>query len=148
MEALGLRRTVVAAAPSAATALQLVRETDLLVAVPGTISRTALDTLGLTTLALPVAMPPIPVHLMWHRRHDNDRAHRWLREQACAAVGAVLGPAGRDSFRTAVRDTVRGAVPVAVQVARERITAVPRGTHRLCDTGVRRVPWAYSARLP
>jgi DNA-binding transcriptional LysR family regulator len=92
MEALGLRRTVVAAAPSAATALQLVRETDLLVAVPGTISRTALDTLGLTTLALPVAMPPIPVHLMWHRRHDNDRAHRWLREQACAAVGAVLGP--------------------------------------------------------
>lgn len=92
LEALGLRRTVVAAAPSAATALQLARETDLLVTVPGTIIRTALDALGLTTLALPVPMEPIPVHLMWHRRHDQDQAHRWLREQAYAAVEAVLGP--------------------------------------------------------
>ncbi|MDQ0791244.1 LysR family transcriptional regulator [Streptomyces sp. B3I8] len=92
LEGLGLRRTVVAAAPSAATALQLARETDLLVTVPGTIIRTALDALGLTTHPLPVPMAPIPVHLMWHRRHDNDQAHRWLREQACAAVEAVLGP--------------------------------------------------------
>ncbi|MFJ8673467.1 LysR family transcriptional regulator [Streptomyces sp. NPDC093589] len=86
----GLERQVIAAAPSAATALQLVRDTDLVVTVPEAVTDSALRGLGLRTLPLPLAMPPIPLHLIWHQRHDNDRAHAWLRTQAGSALETVF----------------------------------------------------------
>lgn len=92
VEALGLRRRIVAATPTATVALHLVRETDLLVTVPDAVTRTARRELGLTSAALPVDMPAIPLYLTWHQRYEQDRAHRWLREQACTAVASLTGP--------------------------------------------------------
>ncbi|MET9560619.1 LysR family transcriptional regulator [Streptomyces tauricus] len=86
LEARGLSRRVVAAAPTAATALQLARHDDLVVAVPRLISRPLLDGLGLCVRPLPLPMPDVPVHLAWHQRYDNDPAHTWLRRHARAAL--------------------------------------------------------------
>lgn len=92
LEDLGLRREVVAAAPTAATALHLVRETDLLVTAPEATTRTVRQELDLTALPLPFDMPAIPLYLMWHQRYEQDRAHRWLREEARKAVASVMHP--------------------------------------------------------
>ncbi|MBQ0849649.1 LysR family transcriptional regulator [Streptomyces sp. NPDC057620] len=100
LEARGLSRRVVAAAPTAATALQFVRHHDLVAAVPRLISRPLLDGLGLCVRPLPLPMPEVPVQLAWHQRYDNDPAHTWLRRhartalhEACAATdGVTPGP--------------------------------------------------------
>ncbi|MFD3579372.1 LysR family transcriptional regulator [Streptomyces sp. NPDC058644] len=97
LAALGLERQVVAAAPSAATALPLVLDTDLIVTVPRAVTDSALRGIGLRTLPLPFPMPPIPLHLVWHQRHDNDRAHAWLRTQAHSALRAVFDSGRADT---------------------------------------------------
>jgi DNA-binding transcriptional LysR family regulator len=83
---LGLGRQVLAATPTNATALQFVRDHDLVVAVPRLVCRFLLEDLGLHSRPLPLAMPPIPIHLAWHQRYDNDPAHAWLRERARTAL--------------------------------------------------------------
>ena len=40
---------------------------------------------NLTTLPLPLAVQPIPLDLIWHRRFDADKIHAWLREQVVAS---------------------------------------------------------------
>ncbi|MGW6795221.1 LysR family transcriptional regulator [Streptomyces chartreusis] len=91
LEALGQPRHVVAATPTNASALQFVSHQDLLAAVPEYVSRPHLNALGLHTRRLPLAMPDIPVHLVWHRRYDNDPAHAWLREHARRALRRACG---------------------------------------------------------
>ncbi|MFH8465789.1 LysR family transcriptional regulator [Streptomyces sp. NPDC017991] len=86
LEARGLSRQVVAAAPTAATALQFIRHHDLVAAVPRLISRPLLDGLGLCVRPLPLPMPEVPVRLAWHQRYDNDPAHTWLRRHARTAL--------------------------------------------------------------
>ncbi|WP_328666329.1 LysR family transcriptional regulator [Streptomyces sp. NBC_00322] len=88
--ALGLERRVVTAAPTGATALHIAAGTDLVVAVPEAVTRSARESLDLLALPLPVEMPPIPLYLVWHQRYDNDPAHVWLRDQVCAAMRAVF----------------------------------------------------------
>ncbi|MFJ1899115.1 hypothetical protein [Streptomyces sp. NPDC088115] len=48
------------------------------------------ERLGLPTLPLPVQMPAIPLHLVWHQRYDNGHAHPWLHEQAAQTVQALF----------------------------------------------------------
>jgi DNA-binding transcriptional LysR family regulator len=34
---------------------------------------------GLSVCPLPLASPTIAIGMVWHRRFDNQPAHRWLR---------------------------------------------------------------------
>jgi len=88
----GLDRRVVAAGLTTDTALQLALHSDLVVSLPDAVTRAARDRLGLLTLPLPVQMPAIPLHLVWHQRYDNDHAHTWLRELATQTVQALFRP--------------------------------------------------------
>ncbi|MFJ4691478.1 LysR family transcriptional regulator [Streptomyces sp. NPDC088766] len=92
LAALGHERRVVAAGPTAAFALQLAPETDLVLTLPDAVTRSARERLGLITLTLPVRMPAVPLYLLWHRRYDDDRAHAWLRDLATETVQALSGP--------------------------------------------------------
>ena len=60
-----------------ATALALVRGSDLIASVPE--RHTAGLRGGLHRFALPVATPEFTVSMLWHPRLDADPAHRWLR---------------------------------------------------------------------
>ncbi|MFJ4919942.1 LysR family transcriptional regulator [Streptomyces sp. NPDC088725] len=86
------RRRVVASAPTGSTALQLVRHSDLVVAVPELTNRPEPNDLSLRTLPFPLDMPAIPIYLSWHQRYDGDRAHTWLRDEARKAVRALTLP--------------------------------------------------------
>lgn len=92
LTARGLERRVVAAGPTAAFALQLALDTDLVVTLPDAVTRTARERLGLVTLAPPLPLPDVPLYLLWHQRYDNDRAHTWLRELATETVRALFTP--------------------------------------------------------
>jgi len=93
LAALGLRRRVVASAPTSTSALLFVRQSDLVVVVPEQMCRSAVVALGLQTLPLPLKMTPVPVHQAWHQRYDTDNAHSWLRAQVREAMRMVFDAA-------------------------------------------------------
>ena len=74
---LGLTRTVAALVPGFATALALVRGSDLVATVPKHHCAALLG--DLVARPLPFTLPGIRVALLWHPRLDADPAHRWLR---------------------------------------------------------------------
>jgi DNA-binding transcriptional LysR family regulator len=41
---------------------------------------------------MPIEMPPMIEILQWHRAHDHDPAHIWLREQMRAAAASLAPP--------------------------------------------------------
>jgi DNA-binding transcriptional LysR family regulator len=45
---------------------------------------------GLASAAVPVPCPKLPIFMVWHQRHQQDAAHRWLRQELEALVPAVL----------------------------------------------------------
>jgi len=92
LAALGHQRHVIASAPTTGTALQLARDTDLVVTLPDAATRSTRDQLGLTTLALPLDLPDVPLCLLWHQRYDNDPAHTWLRETATRTLRSLFPP--------------------------------------------------------
>ncbi|MEV6614021.1 LysR family transcriptional regulator [Streptomyces sp. NPDC051051] len=103
LAALGHERRVVAAGPTAAFALQLAPETDLVLTLPDAVTRDARERLGLIALPLPVRMPAVPLYLLWHRRYDDDRAHAWLRDLATETVRALSGPPAAEGATPASR---------------------------------------------
>ncbi|MDO0924236.1 LysR substrate-binding domain-containing protein [Streptomyces sp. TG1A-8] len=88
----GHERRVVAAGPTVDLALRLAPGTDLVLSLPDAVTRAARDRLGLITLPLPLPMPAVPLYLLWHQRHDDDRAHAWLRDLATETVRALFAP--------------------------------------------------------
>lgn len=88
LERIGLTRTVVAAVPTSTAALHLVARTDCTTAVAAETCRTDIDLLGLATYPIPLDLPTLPLILRWHRRHERDPAHRWLRSLVEDVLGA------------------------------------------------------------
>lgn len=89
LETLGLRRRVIATAPTGAAALRVVQETDALTTVPEIMSRHLVDALDLRMVALPLALPALPLIYAWHQRNDDDPAHSWLRDQLRRVAGQL-----------------------------------------------------------
>ncbi|OWQ48673.1 LysR family transcriptional regulator [Roseateles noduli] len=92
LAAQGLARRVVAAAPTVAAALAWVAAADLVTLVPERISAGTARSLKLKVAAIPLRTPALPVVVTWHRRHEGDQAHAWLREQVRRVVAALLAP--------------------------------------------------------
>jgi len=88
LAARGLRRRVVAAMPTFTSTLLLVAASDLVALGPAQNCADLAATLGLATLAVPVALPPVEISLGWHPRHDNDPAQQWFREQVRSVLTA------------------------------------------------------------
>lgn len=57
-------------------AAEVVSGTDLVLTVP----RFLAEQYELTLQPLPFDVPPLDLHLYWHRQSDSDPSHRWLRE--------------------------------------------------------------------
>jgi DNA-binding transcriptional LysR family regulator len=96
LKALGLQREIVTIVGGFATALALVRGSDLIASVPE--RHTGNLRAGLYSFPLPVSVPEIRVSLLWHPRLDADMAHRWLRgcvRDVCTAQLGGLSIRGR-----------------------------------------------------
>jgi DNA-binding transcriptional LysR family regulator len=78
--ALGLQRHVALLVPSTFSALVATSRTDLVASVSERTARGMAPSLGLTVFELPFAVQGEPMRMAWHPRHQNDPAHRWLRD--------------------------------------------------------------------
>ncbi|NOK17511.1 hypothetical protein [Corallococcus carmarthensis] len=54
--------------------------------MPEKMCAAALVALRLKTLPMPVNVPVLSIVAAWHRRHEPDRAHGWLRQQVQAVL--------------------------------------------------------------
>ncbi|MFF8642257.1 LysR family transcriptional regulator [Streptomyces sp. NPDC015345] len=75
---LGLSRRVVGSVGTFAASAFMLLRTDL-VGLVTSWARPLTDTLGLVTFEIPLDLPPLPLGMAWHPRHDADPAHAWLR---------------------------------------------------------------------
>jgi DNA-binding transcriptional LysR family regulator len=92
LAALGLQRGIATTVAGFASALALARSCDLVASVPE--RHTGNLRAGMHSFAVPLALPPITVSMLWHPRLDGDPAQRWLRGcvyEVCA-VAVPVGP--------------------------------------------------------
>ena len=88
----GHRITPVMRLPHYMPALEIVRQTDLVLTLPAALVSGA----GLATLAIDVALPGLDTDLYWRRENSENAALSWLRglitETAAAAAGKPVSP--------------------------------------------------------
>ncbi|MGW4897917.1 LysR family transcriptional regulator [Kitasatospora sp. NPDC004240] len=89
---LGLTRRVVATVPGFATALLLIRETDLVGLAPAGFGEGTARALGLALFEIPLDLPAVDIGMAWHPRNDADPAHRWLRAVVHEVVAGHARP--------------------------------------------------------
>jgi DNA-binding transcriptional LysR family regulator len=86
-QTLALPRRFVASVPTFAGIPPFVRGSELLATLPSLLHLELLRGLGMA--ALPLALPEMPVYMVWHARQQSNPVHRWLREQVLAVVEAL-----------------------------------------------------------
>jgi DNA-binding transcriptional LysR family regulator len=89
LEERGIRRQIVAAAPTSTAALSIISMGDFVVAVPARICHGMVQAMGLRQVPMPLRTPSVPIVGAWHQRYENDKAHKWLREQVRVALHEV-----------------------------------------------------------
>jgi DNA-binding transcriptional LysR family regulator len=92
LRALGLSRQVVIVAPGFHAALVMAATSDFIATVPEPFVRWAMTSQKLETFKLPVTLPHVEVTQTWHRRHQTDPLHCWLRGQVQRMCNDVLSP--------------------------------------------------------
>lgn len=89
LEAQGLARRVALTVPSFLVVPHLVAESDRVAILAEGVVRPFLGLLPLRTFEIPVSPPVDRISMVWHRRHDDDAGHGWLRAQLLAAASAL-----------------------------------------------------------
>jgi DNA-binding transcriptional LysR family regulator len=85
----GRARRVMLALPHFHAVALAVARGRLIAVVPKQFADAMAAALGLARYAPPMPFPVPEISLYWHRRRDQDPAHRWLREQVTAAVAEI-----------------------------------------------------------
>ncbi|MDL2407813.1 LysR substrate-binding domain-containing protein [Rhizobium calliandrae] len=86
LAATGLRRRVTLALPHFQAVALAVSSGQHIAAVPSQFAAAVRHELKLRVFAPPLDIPVPDVRLYWHARHDQDAAHRWMREKVMETV--------------------------------------------------------------
>lgn len=81
----GLVREIVATVPGFAGIAALLRGGPWLATLPSRVAEGVLR--GFAHAPVPVATPRMPMYAVWHRRQQEDPAHRWVRAELAAVLG-------------------------------------------------------------
>src|SRR5581483_1970138 len=82
----GASRRVVLTLPHFHAIALAVAEGRLVATVPSQFADAVAKDLGLSIYRLPIEVVVPEIKMYWHRRHDQNPAHRWLRSQIAVAV--------------------------------------------------------------
>lgn len=85
----GLQRKVSLRCQHFFAASRVVRETDLLLTMPGRLAGLINLDDACALAPFPLEMPPQDLYLCWHANVDNDPANSWLRERIISVLEAV-----------------------------------------------------------
>jgi DNA-binding transcriptional LysR family regulator len=91
----GVQRRVALRCQSYDAACRIVAGSDLLLTMPRNSTRLVERMEGLFVLAPPLELPPVEMHLYWHRQADGDPALRWLQAELLAIARSPPDPAAR-----------------------------------------------------
>ncbi len=80
----GIQRRFTVMVPGFAALPAFIRGSALLATAPGLLQHNLLR--GLACVEVPVPCPAMPMYMVWHLRHQQDPAHRWMRGQLEAAM--------------------------------------------------------------
>lgn len=70
----------------------LVSNSPYLLSEPYLMSVPWLDIFNLEVRDFPIPIPPVNIKMVWHRRFDEDPAHKWMREKLIAIAKTELNP--------------------------------------------------------
>lgn len=68
----------------------MAHQSDLLTVLPRSFVPATGFASHLAVCRLAFELPAIDVGLLWHRRHDEDTAQRWMRDTLVRAAGEVV----------------------------------------------------------
>jgi DNA-binding transcriptional LysR family regulator len=88
IESCGVVRKLGATVPNFSGVAEFLRGTDMLASVPS-LMRTGIMR-GFGVMPLPCKIPPMPLYVVWHRRHQDDPAQRFLRAELEATTREVM----------------------------------------------------------
>jgi DNA-binding transcriptional LysR family regulator len=98
LAAQGVQRQFRVLVPGMAALPAFVRGSQLLATAPGLLQHELFK--DLASAPMPIACPPMPMFMIWHRRYQQDAAHQWLRgelsqiaQQVQTASDAVINGA-------------------------------------------------------
>lgn len=83
----GLSRRIGLRAAHYFSACSVVAQSDMLLTMPKTYADDLARLLPIRVFAPPMPVSPIQVFLYWHITREDDRVHRWMREQVIALAG-------------------------------------------------------------
>ena len=90
LQSKGIERRFRVMVPGFAGLPSFVRGTALLATVPGLLREHLMR--GLADAEVPVPCPAMPMFMIWHLRHQQDAAHRWLRGQIDTVARPLIAP--------------------------------------------------------
>jgi DNA-binding transcriptional LysR family regulator len=88
----GLHRRFAVEVPAFSGVAPFLRGSTHLATLPRLLSTHLLR--GFAMAEVPVPCPTMPMFMVWHRRHQDDPLHRWLRAELQAEVAPALARAG------------------------------------------------------
>jgi DNA-binding transcriptional LysR family regulator len=88
LQARGVQRHFRVLVPGFSGLASFIRGSTLLATAPGLMQ--AHWQHALASIKVPLSCPTMPMYMIWHRRHQHDAAHRWLRAQLQAVVAPAL----------------------------------------------------------
>lgn len=80
LKRLGIDRKVVLTVPNHVAAAAVVSEAGLIATLPRAVVRWLSGVFDIETSELPFRLGKVTTRMVWHERHHNDAAHRWLRQ--------------------------------------------------------------------
>ncbi len=89
LNARGLTRRNVVTVSNFSGLPEFLRGTDMLATAPERMSNHLLR--GFASVPLPFDFKPFTLLMLWHRRNQNDPAHRWIRNQVNAVAATMNG---------------------------------------------------------
>ncbi len=89
LEKIGLKRNVILVTPRFLAVPYLVRGAPVVTTMHAELARLFASALGLSLSPPPLALPDIPISLVWHGSYDDDPGHIWLRRVIAKLAGEV-----------------------------------------------------------
>ncbi|MGY0196735.1 LysR family transcriptional regulator [Leptothrix sp. BB-4] len=90
----GLDRRIVVTVPGFSGIAPFLRGTPRLATLPSLLGTGLLQGLAQCDVPLPESLqtPPMPMYLLWHRRHQDDPVQRWVRAEVEGVVISAVRP--------------------------------------------------------
>ena len=101
IEQAGVHRRIRLRVPHFVALADVLESSDLIATVPEAFAMRSVKHFNLAYGDHPVALPPIDISLLWHKRHHRDPANRWLRD--LIAMRFEVGSTGAECLSMTLR---------------------------------------------